>query len=61
MLIFRAIALLLIAAIVVSLAALLATRDRRWLQRAILLGRWFVVLCLGFAAVLLLERLVLLL
>ncbi len=61
MLIFRAIALLLIAAIVVCLAAYLTTRDWRWLQRGYLIGRWFLAACLGLVAIVLLERLILLL
>ncbi len=61
MLAFRAIALLLIAAVAVCLAAFVATRDRRWLQRAGLILRWIGVVSLAFVAVLLLERLVLLL
>jgi len=61
MLAFRAITLLLIAAVAVCLAAFVATQDRRWLQRAWLILRWIGIVGLGFVAVLLLERLVLLL
>lgn len=56
MFIFRTIVLLLLVAAALNFAIYLATRERRWLQHTRLIIKWTVVAGLGFFAVLLLER-----
>lgn len=58
MLIVRWIVLLLLGASVLCFAAYIGTRDRRWLQRGILILKWTVIAGLAFFAVLILERMV---
>ena len=60
MLVRLAIGLLLVAALG-CFAGFVATRDRQWLRRMVILLRWTVIAGLGFFAVLLLERLALVL
>ena len=60
MLVRLAIGLLLVAALG-CFAGFVATRDRQWLRRMVILLRWMVIAGLGFFAVLLLERLALVL
>ena len=56
MLIFRWIVLLLLVAGLLCFAMYIGTRDARWRQRGILIVKWTVIAALGFFAVLLLER-----
>jgi hypothetical protein len=56
MFIFRAVVLLLLVAAMLCFAVYLGTRDRRWLQRTRLIVKWTVMAGLGFFAVMLLER-----
>jgi hypothetical protein len=56
MFIFRTIVLLLLVAAALNFAIYLATRERRWLQHTRLIIKWTVIAGLGFFAVLLLER-----
>jgi len=56
MLIFRALVLLLLVAALLCFGMYLATKDRRWSQRAAVIVKWTVIAGLGFFAVLLLER-----
>jgi len=60
MLVRLAVGLLLVAALG-CFAGFVATRDRQWLRRMVILLRWMVIAGLGFFAVLLLERLALVL
>ena len=57
MLIFRWIALLLLAAGLVCLALYLGTGETRYRVYAVRIVKWTVVAALGFFAVLILERL----
>lgn len=61
MLLFRLVIGLLLVAGILCFAMEIATRDRRWRQRGLVIVKWTVLALLGFAAVLVLERLVLLL
>lgn len=56
MFLFRAIVLLLLIAAALCFGMYLATKDRRWSQRTAMIVRWTVIAGLGFFAVLLLER-----
>jgi hypothetical protein len=56
MLIFRWIVLLLLVAGLLCFAMYIGTRDVRWRRRGILIVKWTVIAALGFFAVLLLER-----
>jgi len=56
MLIFRWIVLLLLVAGLLCFAMYIGTRDVRWRLRGILIVKWTVIAALGFFAVLLLER-----
>lgn len=56
MLIFRWIVLLLLVAGLLCFAMYVGTRDVRWRRRGILIVKWTVVAALGLFAVLLLER-----
>lgn len=56
MFIFRTLVLLLLVAAALCLGMYLATKDRRWSQRAALIVKWAVIAGLGFFAVMLLER-----
>ncbi len=56
MLIFRWIVLLLLVAGLLCFAMYIGTRDTRWRRRGILIVKWTVIAALGFFAVLLLER-----
>ncbi|MEY8879708.1 MAG: hypothetical protein AB9M60_24585 [Leptothrix sp. (in: b-proteobacteria)] len=60
MLIFRTLVLLLLVGGVLSLAVYLATGRVVWRDRALLIVKWTVIAGLGFFAVLLLERIALL-
>ena len=57
MLIFRWVVLLLLAAGVVCLAMYVGTGQVRYLTLAIRIFKWTLIACLGFFAVLILERL----
>jgi hypothetical protein len=61
MLIFRAIVLLLLVAAVLCFAMYIGTGQVRWRQRGILVVKWTVFAGLGLFAVLLLERMALML
>lgn len=61
MMLLRLIIGLLLLAGLLCLAAYVATRDPRWRRRGQVIIRWTVIASLGFLAVLLLERLPLLL
>jgi hypothetical protein len=61
MLIARLVVGLLLLAGVLCFAMYIGTRQRLWLQRGILIIKWTVLAGLGFFAVLILERLALLL
>ncbi|MEO8299356.1 MAG: hypothetical protein ABI574_16275 [Burkholderiales bacterium] len=56
MFIFRTLVLLLLVAAALCFAMYLATKDRRWSQRAALVVKWTVIAGLAFFAVMLLER-----
>lgn len=56
MLIFRWIVLLLLISGLLCFAAYIGTRDVAWRRRGILIVKWTVIAALGFFAVLLLER-----
>lgn len=59
MLVFRWIVLLLLVAGVLCFAMYIGTRDRRWRDRGLVIVKWTVLAALGFFAVLILERLAL--
>jgi hypothetical protein len=61
MMIARLVVGLLLLAGVLCFAMYIGTRQRLWLQRGILIIKWTVLAGLGFFAVLILERLALLL
>ncbi|MEH0167739.1 hypothetical protein [Roseateles microcysteis] len=52
---------LLLVAAVLCFALFIATGQRRWRQRGIVIVKWTVIAALGFFAVLILERLAILL
>jgi hypothetical protein len=56
MLIFRLVIILLLVGSALSFALFIGTRDRRWLHRGLLILKWTVIAGLAFFAVLLLER-----
>jgi hypothetical protein len=56
MFLFRAVVLLLLVAALLCFGMFLATKDRRWSQRTAMIVKWTVIAGLGFFAVLLLER-----
>jgi hypothetical protein len=60
MLIFRAIVLLLLVAGVLCLGMFLATGQVVWRRRALIIIKWTVIAGLAFFAVLLLERMAIL-
>lgn len=57
MLVFRWIVLLLLVAGILCFAMYIGTRDVRWRQRGLVIVKWTVLAGLGFFAVLVLERL----
>ncbi|HSV71443.1 MAG TPA: hypothetical protein VLI72_15145 [Methylibium sp.] len=57
MLVFRWIMLLLLLAGVLCFAMYIGTRDRNWRDRGLIIVKWAVIAGLGFFAVLILERL----
>ena len=61
MLIFRWIVLLLLVAGLLCFALYIGTGQRRWRALGITIVKWTVIAALGFFAVLLLERMVLVL
>ncbi|MDT9000278.1 hypothetical protein RQP53_13475 [Paucibacter sp. APW11] len=61
MMLFRLIFGLLMAASVLCFALSIATGQVRWRQRGLLIIKWLVIAGLGFFAVLILERLALML
>ena len=61
MLVFRTLVFLLMVAGLLSFAVYLATGEARWHRLGLLVVRWTVIAALGFFAVLLLERLALVL
>lgn len=61
MLIFRLVFGLLLVAGILCFALYIGTRDPRWRQRGLVIIKWTVLAGLGFFAVILLERLALLL
>ena len=61
MMIFRLAFGLLLLAGILCFAAFIATNDRRWQRRGLIIVKWTVLAGLGFVAVLVLERLTLLL
>jgi hypothetical protein len=61
MLLARLVIGLLLFAAVVCFAIFIGTGQRRWRQRGILIVKWTVLAGLGFFAVLILERLAILL
>ena len=61
MLVFRLVFGLLLLAGLLCFAAYIATRDPRWRWRGLVIVKWTVLAGLGFAAVLVLERLAVLL
>lgn len=60
MLIFRLVSALLIVSGLICFALYIATKKPVWRRRGILLIKWTVIAGIGFFAVLILERLVLL-
>ncbi|MCK6426275.1 MAG: hypothetical protein L6Q75_14455 [Burkholderiaceae bacterium] len=56
MLIFRLVVAALLVASALSFALYIGTRDARWKQRGLLILEWTVIAGLAFFAVLLLER-----
>jgi len=56
MLIFRTLVILLLVGSALSFALYIGTRDRRWMNRGLLILKWTVIAGLAFFAVLLLER-----
>jgi hypothetical protein len=61
MMIFRLLIGLLMAASILCFAMYVGTRQDRWRRRGVLIVKWTVIAGLGFFAVLVLERLALLL
>jgi hypothetical protein len=61
MLIFRLVFGLLLLAGILCFAAYIATQDPRWRLRGVVIVKWTVLAGLGFFAVIVLERLALLL
>ena len=61
MMIFRLVFGLLLLAGLLCFAMYVATRDARWRQRGLVIVKWTVLAALGFFAVLILERLALML
>jgi hypothetical protein len=61
MLVFRLVFGLLLVSGLLCFALYIGTRDRRWRQRGIVIVKWTVIAALGFFAVLILERLALML
>jgi uncharacterized membrane protein YecN with MAPEG domain len=61
MLLFRLIVGLLVVAAIVCFATYIATNNPRWRRQGMLIVKWVLLALLGFAAVLVLERLALLL
>ncbi len=61
MLVFRLVFGLLLAAGVLCFAAYIATGQVAWRRRGVVIVKWTVIAALGFFAVLILERLALLL
>jgi len=61
MLIFRLVVGLLLFAGVICFAMYIGTRQLAWRRRGLMIIKWTVLACLGFFAVLILERLALLL
>lgn len=61
MLIARLVVGLLLVASILCFAVYIGTRDRVWLQRGVLILKWVLLAGFAFFAVLLLERLALLL
>jgi hypothetical protein len=61
MLVFRLVFGLLLVGGVLCFAMYVGTRDPRWRKRGLLLVKWTVIAGLGFFAVILLERLAVLL
>ena len=61
MLVFRTLVFLRMVAGLLSCAVYLATGEARWRRLGLLVVRWTVIAALGFFAVLLLERLALVL
>jgi hypothetical protein len=61
MLIFRLVFGLLLVAGLLSFAAYIATGQTAWRQRGIVIVKWTLIAALGFFAVLILERLALML
>ncbi len=59
MLVFRWILLLLLVAGILCFAMYIGTADRRWRDRGLIIVKWTVLAALGFFAVLILERLAL--
>ncbi|HWH75006.1 MAG TPA: hypothetical protein VNV16_12165 [Methylibium sp.] len=59
MLIVRWVVMLLLAAAVLCFAMYIGTSERRWRDRGLLILKWTVLAALGFFAVLILERLAL--
>lgn len=57
MLVFRWIMLLLLVAGVLCFAMYIGTQDRNWRDRGLIIVKWAVIAGLGFFAVLILERL----
>lgn len=57
MLVFRWIMLLLLVAGVLCFAMYIGTRDVNWRDRGLIIVKWTVLAALGFFAVLILERL----
>ena len=57
MLVFRLVFGLLLLAGILCFGVYIATRDPRWRQRGIVVVKWTVLAGLGFFAVLVLERL----
>ena len=56
MLIFRFVIIGLLVGSGLSFALYIGTRDRRWMNRGLLILKWTVIAGLAFFAVLLLER-----
>lgn len=61
MVIFRLVFGLLLVAGILCFAMYIGTRDRRWLQRGVVIVKWTVLAGLGFFGVIVLERLAVLL
>ena len=61
MLVFRWLLLLLLVAALLCFAMYIGTGQMRWRQRGVLIVKWTVVAGLGFFAVLILERMAMIL